>query len=206
MSSIQTSPTDRLLHQAKEQSSEALGELLEHYRPYLELLARVEIGRRLQTKVDTFDLIQETFLEAKRSFPNFHGSTAAEFAAWLRTIFATRLAVLLRHYFGTKARDPRLEKPLDLQLDQTSQLLDRGLFAAGNSPSQSLVRRERGTQLAQALASLPEDYREVIILRHMEELPFADVAARMGRSLDSVQKLWLRSLAKLRTLLASWEN
>lgn len=206
MSSIQTSSNDRLLQQAKEHSSEALGELLQQYRPYLELLARVEVGRRLQTKVDTHDVVQETFLEAKRSFPNFRGETSAEFVAWLRSIFAIRLAVLLRHFFGTKARDPRLEKPLDLQLDQTSQLLDRGFFAPGNSPSQSLVRRERGTELAQALAALPEDYREVIILRHMEELPFADVAARMERSLDSVQKLWLRALSKLRSLLTSWEN
>ena len=66
------------------------------------------------------------------------------------------------------------------------------------SPSEQAVRREQSVFLADALERLPDDYREVLILRHLEELPFPVIADRMGRSLDSVKKLWARGLACLR--------
>lgn len=179
----------------------ARGALLESYRAWLELLARVEIGRRLQTKVDVADVVQETFLEAHRSLDRFRGTTPTEFSAWLRGILAIRVSLLLRHYFKTQGRDIRREREIDVDLDQSSRAIDGGLIAFQSTPSEQAVRREQGTLLADALARLPDDYREVIILRHLEELTFAEVAARMDRSLDSVQKLWVRALARLRQLM-----
>ncbi len=187
------------------QGEEARGALLENYRGYLELLARVEIGRRLQTKLDTADVVQETFLEAHRNFDSFRGQSEAEFVAWLRTIFSARLSNLVRHYLRTQGRDLRREQALEINLDQSSRLLDRGLFAAGGTPSQQVVRREQGVLLAEALARLPDDYREVIVLRHLEELTFPEVADRLGRTVDSVQKVWVRALAKLRQMMGSAE-
>ena len=70
-----------------------------------------------------------------------------------------------------------------------------------STPSQKAMRREQTQQLAEALNRLPDDYREVILLRHLEGLPFAEVARRMQRSLDSVDKLWVRALARLRRSL-----
>src|SRR5437868_9240641 len=91
-------PSDRanLLLRAQQGEPGAQGALLETYRNYLELLSRIEIGRRLQTKVDADDLVQETFLEAHRNFGLYRGHQEAEFAACLRAILATRLAELLR--------------------------------------------------------------------------------------------------------------
>ena len=66
------------------------------------------------------------------------------------------------------------------------------------SPSQHAASREQAVQLADALGALPADYREVIILRQLEDLPFPEVAERMGRSVDSVKNLWVRGLARLR--------
>jgi len=203
-SSVSGKPA-RLLLAARQGNEQALGELLEHFRSYLELLARLEIGRRLQTKIDTADVVQDTYLDVHRSFSNFRGSSEKEFVAWLRSIFATRLSMLLRRYLGTQGRDLRREQGLEINLDQTSQLLERGLFAEGNTPSQSVMMREQGVLLAEALARLPEDYREIVMLRHLEDLPFAEVAARMNRSVDSVQKLWVRALARLRSLMADGE-
>lgn len=193
-------PTE-LLHEAQAGSDPARGQLLENFRPYLELLSRVEIGKRLQAKVDTADVVQETFLEAHRHFQNFRGSTEAEFAAWLRSILAARVSNLVRHYLATQGRDLRREQPLEVNLDQSSAMLDRGLWSQQSSPSQSVIRRERGVQLAEALDRLPRDYREVVVLRHLEELTFPQVAERMGRSVDSVQKLWVRALASLRRMM-----
>jgi RNA polymerase sigma-70 factor (ECF subfamily) len=195
----------RLLLRARGGDEVALGALLETYHHYLELLARLEIGRRLQKKVDTADLVQETFLEGHRNFKAFRGSTEAEFIAWLRSILAAKIANMVRHYLGTQGRNIRREQGLEINLDQTSQLLDRGLLAADSTPSQQVSRREQAVLLAQALASLPIDYREVVVLRHLEDLSFNDIAARMERSVDSVQKLWVRALARLRLAMRSLE-
>jgi len=190
-----------LLEQARKGNDVALGELLESYSRYLTLLARVQIGRRLQGKVDAGDVVQEVFLEAHRQIQQFRGTSEGELVAWLRRILAGQLALVLRKYLGTKGRDVRLERDLAVQLDQSSQVLDGGLVASHSTPSQHVSRREQAVILADALGQLPEDYREVIILRHLEALPFAEVAARMGRSEDSVQKLWVRALANLRRSL-----
>jgi len=79
--------------------------------------------------------------------------------------------------------------------------LDRGLLDPRSSPSGQAVRRERAVLVAEALEKLPADYREVIVLRHFEGLTFPEIGRRMGRSLDSVEKLWVRGLARVRRLM-----
>jgi RNA polymerase sigma-70 factor (ECF subfamily) len=178
-----------------------LGQLLELYRSYLLLLARLQIGRRLQGKVDPADLVQETFLKAHRDFARFRGTTETELAAWLRQILAMSLAGLVRHYLGTQRRDPRLERELALEIDESSRVMDGGLVAPHSSPSQQAARREQAVLLADALGKLPEHYREVMILHHLEGLSLSQVAERMGRTPHSVEKLWARAVIQLRRLL-----
>jgi RNA polymerase sigma-70 factor, ECF subfamily len=184
--------------EARTGGESAVGSLLETYRNYLRLLARVEIGRRLQGKVDASDLVQETFLEAHRNFDRFRGADEPQFAFWLRQILAAKVANLVRHYFGTQGRDARLEEELAAEVDNSSRLLGQELAASITSPSLRAARREEAVLLADALDALPTDYREVIILRHLEGLTFPEVARRMERTQDSVEKLWLRGLARLR--------
>ncbi|MFN0053821.1 MAG: sigma-70 family RNA polymerase sigma factor [Planctomycetales bacterium] len=195
-----SSHTRSLLEAARSGDEAARGELLEKFRHYLELLARIEIGHRLQTKVDAGDLVQETFLEAHRNFAHFRGGEEGEFIAWLREILGARIANLVRHYVGTQGRDVRRERGLRVDFDQSSRAYDRGLVALQSSPSQQLARHELRVMFADTMARLPDEYREVIVLRHFEELPFGEVAERMQRSVDSVQKLWVRGLARLRQL------
>jgi RNA polymerase sigma-70 factor (ECF subfamily) len=194
---------EQLLRLVRAGSSAALGELLELYRDYLALLVRLQIGRRLQGKVDPLDVVQDTFLSAYQNFAHFRGSTEAELVGWLRQILASRLADLLRRYHGAQRRDVRLERELVLELDQSSRVMDQGLVASGSTPSQQAVRREQAVLLAEALGRLPEDYREVIVLHHLEELSFPDVARRMSRTVDSVKNLWIRALTRLRRSLGS---
>jgi RNA polymerase sigma-70 factor (ECF subfamily) len=198
MSAASQSDPEQLLFLARNGDVAALGRLLERYRGYLGLLARLQIGRRLQGKADTGDLVQETFLKAARDFAAFRGDTEDELAGWLRQILACSVANLVRHYLGTRRRDQRLERELVDELDRSSRALDGGLLARGSSPSQQAARREQAVLLADALDRLPDDYREVLILRHLEDLSFPDVARRMHRSLDSVKNLWTRALAHLR--------
>ncbi len=179
----------------------SLGQLLELYRGYLSLMARLHIGRRLQGKADAADLVQETFLAAHQNWEQFRGTTERELLRWLRRILAARLADLMRRYLGTQRRDVRLERELAAELEQSSQDLDAGLLAKQDSPSQQVAQREQGLLLADALARLPEDYREVLILRHMEGLSFPEVAQRLGRTLDAVKSVWTRALDRLRLSL-----
>src|SRR5712692_9883843 len=192
---------EELLRRARTGSGPDLGQLLELYRKYLVLLARLQIGRRLQGKVDAADLVQDTFLHAHRDFAQFRGTTEEELLSWLRQILSARLTDLIRHYLGAKRRDVRLERELGIELDESSRVLDQGLVAPHSSPSQQAARREQAVLLADALGRLPEDYREVIILRQMEGLSFPDVAWRMGKTVKSVEKLWMRALARLRRVL-----
>jgi RNA polymerase sigma-70 factor (ECF subfamily) len=197
MDSDASSP-ERLLTLARSGDRLKLGSLLELYRGYLGLLARLQIGRRLQGKVDAADLVQETFLEAHQNWERFRGTTEAELLNWLRRILATRLADLMRRYLGSQRRDVRLERELADELERSSHDLDAGLLAKQDSPSQQVAQREQGVLLADALALLPEDYREVLILRHLEGYTFPEVAQRMHRSLDAVKSLWMRALDRLR--------
>jgi RNA polymerase sigma-70 factor, ECF subfamily len=192
---------EQLLGLAKQGDSAALGRLLESYRAYLRVLARVQIGRHLQGKVDASDLAQEACLGAYRDFPQFRGTTEKELLAWLRQVLASLMANLVRHYKCTKRRDVRLERQLALELDQSSQALDRSLVAPQSSPSEQASRREQSVVLATALGQLPDEWRELLILRHLEGLTFPEVAERLGRSIDSLKKQWPRALAALRRVL-----
>jgi RNA polymerase sigma-70 factor (ECF subfamily) len=195
-----------LLGAARSGDQSARGRLFGMYENYMTLLVRMQVGRRLQGKVDPADVVQETFLHAHRDFEMFRGQTEAELLGWLRRILAAVVAVQVRRYFGTKRRDLRLERDLADELDHSSRILDVALVAQGSSPSQQASRREQAVLLADALATLPEHYREVLMLRHIEELSFPDVAERMQRSLDSVKKLWIRGLSQLRSALESTDG
>jgi len=195
------SDLERLIDRARAGDGSVLGRLLEGYRNYLTLLARLTLQRRLQGKLDESDLVQEAFLEAYRDFGQFRGTTEKELTSWLRKILAHNLANVVRHYCGTRGRDVRLERELEVELERSSQIADPGLVAAQSSPSREAAHREQMVLVADALSQLPEDYREVLILRHLEGLSFPEVAKRMGRTLSSVDKLWVRALTRLRRVL-----
>jgi len=186
-----------LLARARRGENQALGKLLELYRNYLTLLARSHIQQKLQAKAGASDLVQETFVEAQRSFAQFQGTCERELMQWLRSILAHRIARLVRHY-RTQRRDVRLEQQLSLALDESSLALERALEAEQTTPSQAAARRENAVVLADALERLPEAYREVLTLRHLEGLRLDEVARRMGRTVDSVKNLWSRALGELR--------
>src|SRR5262249_39324474 len=164
MSGPMNSAPDVLLGLARTGDGTALGQLLELYRPYLKLLVRLQVRRRLQGKIDASDVVQDTFLKAHRHFAQFRGTSEGELVAWLREITVTSMANVVRHYCGSKRRDVHLERALAQELDQSSRLLDHSFVAAGNSPSEHAERREQGVLLAEALGQLPEDYREAVIL------------------------------------------
>jgi RNA polymerase sigma-70 factor (ECF subfamily) len=190
-----------LLGRARAGEAAALGRLLETYRARLLLLARLRVGPAMQGKVGASDVVQEAFLQAHRAFPQFRGSSEAEFASWLRRILESRVSKQARLYHGTARRNVGLERALDGLGAASSATPIQALASARTSPSVGASRREQGDRLVDALARLPDAYREVLVLRHFEGLTFPAIAERMGKTLGSVEKLWMRALARLRGLL-----
>ena len=170
---------NNLLQRAKNGDDQALGALLEMYRNYLNILARLQIEPSLRGKLSSSDLVQETFLNAKRGLAGFRGQTERELMAWLRRIMANRLTDGVRHYGGL-GREKQVEQRIGNQVDRSSMSLCRMLPARDPSPSDQFAQREQEVLLADALETLPEAYREVLVLRHLEGLKFADVAQQMG--------------------------
>jgi RNA polymerase sigma-70 factor (ECF subfamily) len=192
---------EQLLHAARDGSPEALGRLLEYYRPYLRLLARLQVASRLQKELDASDVVQETFLDAARDFAQFRGSSEAEFVAWLKRLLAGNVADAHRRFLGTQKRNVLQESEVLEMLDQSSALVDQRLLARVDSPSASADVREQAVRLAAALEQLPPQYHDVILLHHFQGLGFQEVAGRLDRSLHSVKNLWLRALVALKRQL-----
>jgi RNA polymerase sigma-70 factor, ECF subfamily len=178
-------------------------------RTDLALLARAQIGLGLQGRLDASDLVQETFLDACRDFHHFRGTSHGEWVAWLRKILFYNLARVVRRQVAAKKRTRR-----EVSLDQGVSLMEQSsgtipienaLVSRSSSPSSHARRCERAACLADQLARLPTDYREVLILRNLEGLPFPEVARRMGRSAGAVRILWVRAVDRLRRLLQAEE-
>lgn len=191
---------ERLIERAQLGDRAAVDSLLQLYRNYLHLLARTQIDMHLVRQLNPSDVVQETLLRAFRHFAQFRGGTEAELLAWLRRILARCLADQSR-YARAQQRDGRREVAWEATCDHSSQQLTALVADNQGTPSELAIRREQCVVLADALARLPDDYREVIVLRHLERIEFTEVAARMGRSSGAVRMLWARALERLRTEL-----
>jgi RNA polymerase sigma-70 factor, ECF subfamily len=170
---------------------------LDRYRAYLHLLARVQIDRRIQAKVDASDVVQQTLVEAIQGWGGFRGESDAERAAWLRQILAHNLANTFRD-LGREKRDVRREQSIHAALEQSSACLASWLAADQSSPSQKAVESEQAVQLANALANLPEAQREALTLHHLSGWTLEQVAQELERSPAAVAGLIKRGLRALR--------
>jgi RNA polymerase sigma-70 factor (ECF subfamily) len=191
---------EQLLAEAREGRRESLGALLELYRNYLVLLARTQVDLHLQGRASASDLVQETFLQACGHFGQFRGSTEKELLGWLRRILVNNLGRLVEQQLRARKRDARREVSLEAhrrRLESSAARVEAALVSSGKSPSAQAQRRELATLVADRLARLPAAYRDVIVLRNLEGLPFEEVARRMGRTPGAVRVLWLRALDHL---------
>jgi RNA polymerase sigma-70 factor (ECF subfamily) len=191
-------PIDVLIDSARSGDTAALDRLLDMYRNYLNLIARTQLHTGLRLRIDPSDLIQEVLFAASRRFAHFRGTTEAELLAWLRRILVSRLADLAKHH-QARRRDVRREVSLEQTLDDSTMAAEQALRSRLSSPSGHAMHREQMVVLADALARLPDDYREVLILRHVERLDFQAIADRMNRAPATVRKLWTRAIERLRS-------
>ena len=193
--------TYELIQLARAGDSQAMERLLEKYREYVRLLVRCRASGRLQARVDSSDFIQETMLRVARNFHQFQGVSEEEWRAWLARIAEHEVIRQRRHHLGAQKRAVSREYAAESIADDKMSLLECWFNQSQTTPSIAALRQERAMLLANAVAALPEDDREILILRHVEGLDFEEAALRMGRSAGAVRVLWTRALKKLRAAL-----
>ncbi len=177
-------------------------EQLERYRPYLQLLARLQLHPRLQSKIDASDVVQQTLLQAHQGWDGYRGTTDAELAAWLRRILSRSLAHVARDLARDK-RDISRERSLQTQLDQSSARLEAWIASQESSPSQRAERNEDVLRLANAVARLPDAQRLAVELHYWQGWSLPEIGAYLDRSATAAAGLLHRGLVALRAELSS---
>jgi RNA polymerase sigma-70 factor (ECF subfamily) len=170
---------------------DVLGKALEGFRDYLLFVASEELDPDMRAKVGASDLVQETFLGAHRDFASFRGRTEREWQLWLRGILLHLLANHRRDYRSLAKRRIEREMPIS----------SRPHFdwpASGPSPSTHLAAVELEADMLAALEGLEQHYRNVVLWRHRDRLPFDEIGRRMSISADAARKQWGRALLALR--------
>jgi RNA polymerase sigma-70 factor (ECF subfamily) len=192
LAGLRDKPFAALAQAAREGDRTALGYLLESFRSYLNLFSDRELGADLKQKYSASDLVQQTFLDAQRAFPRFEGSNRDELRVWLEQILLNNLGDLARRFRVAEKRDIKREVPLagiwaeiDTPIDQST-------------PSKKISAKEEEQRLREALARVPEDYRQVIVMRNLERRKFDEIAMALGRSTGAVKKLWSRAILRLK--------
>ena len=204
MSPAEISDQDKLLEIARSGDTEAFAKLFDRYRNLLRMTLRSQITGELRTKMDASDLLQETFLTASRSIGDFQGNNPETFVRWLQVIAARRVADAYRRYFDFEKRDLRKEVPLDQVLarsDRSAARLLNDLADSASGPLSVAHRHEQALRVADAMALLPDHYREVLQLRYLEERPLSEIASQLERSKGATAMMMARAIEKLRETL-----
>jgi RNA polymerase sigma-70 factor (ECF subfamily) len=187
-----------LLGRVAQGDRQALGDLLQRYRPRLHAFVEARLDPRVRGRVDPSDVVQEVQLEVARRMDDFLDRRPMPFHLWVRKTAYERLLKVRRDHRRRARRSVDREEALP---ERSSLLLARPLLAGGPSPSQQLAAREFADRVGLAVAGLAEADREVLLMRHMEGLSYADIACLMDVEPDAARKRYGRALLRLRKVL-----
>ena len=202
MSTASEPDTEELIERAGHGDATALQELLVKHRDRLRKMVAVRLDRRVAARVDASDVVQEAMADAARHFDEYLRTRPLPFSAWLRQLAWERLVKLHRHHVRAQKRSVRREEDQSMPLPEDSVLrLARRLLASGTSPSQALIRDEQRHRLTVALEQLAPHDREILVMRNLEQLPIAEIAAVLGLTEGAVKVRHLRALQRLRIVL-----
>jgi RNA polymerase sigma-70 factor (ECF subfamily) len=198
--SADTRTDDELLDAARNSDETALATLVERHRDRLECMVRLRMDRRLQGRVDPADVVQEAYLAVRGKFPQYSANPQLPFFLWLRLEVGQKLVDVHRFHLGTKMRDAGQEVSLHRgALPQVTSLsLAEHLLGKLTPASHAAMRVELKLRVQEALNSMDPNDREVLILRHFEELSNAEVAQVLGIKPSAAVNRYVRALKRLK--------
>lgn len=170
-------------------------QVLEEYRPYLLAIAMAELPEAIRTKIGASDIVQETIIKGFENHSQFRGTTREELAGWLRAILFNLISNHQKAYRAQK-RDMSLEMPANGRQGASIQ----------DSPSQVALTQDEWARLESALLKLPVTHREVILMRHRENLSFPEIGCRIQKTEDAARKTWTRAIKQLKQELRGDES
>jgi RNA polymerase sigma-70 factor (ECF subfamily) len=193
-----------LLDQARGGSPEALARLFGHYRERLWRMVHLRLDRRLQGRIDPSDVLQEAYLDLSRRAGEYFTRPAIPFFLWLRMLTGQRLLALHRQHLGAQMRDAGQEiaLPHGPMPQAASESLAAHLLGHLTSPSEAAIRAELRLRLQEALNRMDPVDREVLVLRHFEELSNQETAAVLGLQKAAASNRYVRALKRLRGILS----
>ncbi len=197
--------TGRLLLRAADGDQESWGALLTRHEKKLRRMAAFRLDQRLQGRIDPSDVIQEAYLEASAHRAEYLRQPPMPFFLWLRGIVGNKLLELHRHHLGTRMRDAGREVSLyrGTLPEASSVALAAQLLGHATRPSEAAVRAEVKVRLQEALNTMDPLDREVLALRHIEQLTPAETAEVLGIKQKAAGMRYVRALRRLKGILAS---
>jgi RNA polymerase sigma-70 factor (ECF subfamily) len=200
----ETSENDELLRLAAQGDSQSWDALVGQSRQRLHRMVAFRLDQRLQGRVDPSDVLQDAYLEAWRDLPAYIERPAVPFFLWLRGIAGNKLRELHRHHLGTRMRDPRREVSIDdaALSETTTAAIAAQLLGDLTRASEAAVRVEAEARLQDALNSMDPLDREVLALRHFEQLSPAETARVLGIKQKAAGMRYLRALRRLKEILS----
>jgi RNA polymerase sigma-70 factor (ECF subfamily) len=195
--------TDCLLKQAAAGDQDAWGTLLARHRDRLHAMISLRMDRRLQGRIDPSDVLQDAFLAASLQLKDYAGKATIAFFLWLRLITGQKLVALHRHHLGKKMRDASREVALYQGAfpAASSTALAARLLGREAAPSEVAIRAERALRLEVALNSMDPLDREVLVLRHFEQLSNTEAAHVLSIQPPAASKRYIRALRRLKEIL-----
>jgi RNA polymerase sigma-70 factor (ECF subfamily) len=195
--------TDRLLEQAQAGDEAAMAELFDRYRKRLRQMVRLRLDRRLQGRVDSSDVLQDAYLDARQKLPTYTAKGDLPFFLWLRLVVGQKLTDLHRHHLGTKKRDAARDVSIyrGPMPEATSFALAAQLMGKITTPSHAAIRAESKLQIQDALNAMDAIDREVLTLRHFEMLTNAETAQVLRLSQAAASNRYVRALKRMKQIL-----
>lgn len=206
MNEQNVSSTDDLLRHAAKGDLAAWNALLDRHRERLRRMIALRLDRRLAARLDPSDVVQETLAEAARRLPDYLMTRPVAFYPWLRALAHDRLVEEHRRHVGAAQRSVERESAPVPIADGSAEGLADILAGHETSPTKRVRREELRDQVRATLALLKVSDREVLILRHLEELSVAETAAVLQISEGAVRVRHLRALERFRLLIAAEDS
>lgn len=199
---VETPDTAQLIEQARRGDGRARHDLLARHRSRLRSMVAARMDRRLATRFDPSDIVQDALAEAQRTMDDYLRDRPLPLYPWLRRLAWERLIQLHRQHVEADKRSLLRERGMDLGLpDQSAMMLANRLIAGGTSPSRHAIREETRERVRAALDELTPRDREILALRFLEQLSTAEAAVVLGIGEGAVKSRVMRAVARFRELL-----